>query len=64
MRTRPKSSEIVEVYIDESSQNVHRYLVLGAVCVELEDSAALIDGITFARLPELPENEVSGARSL
>lgn len=57
MRVPAKPSEIAEVYIDESSQNNHRYLVLGAIVVELEASQKLADLIQTARNPELPHGE-------
>jgi hypothetical protein len=57
MRIAPKSSEIVEAYIDESSQNNHRYLVLGGIVVMMDFSSDLIDLIQKARLPELPSGE-------
>lgn len=58
MRVKPDPSQIAEVYIDESSQNNHRYLVLGCVVVALTESQALSDMIAKARLPELPHGEV------
>ena len=57
MRVPAKPEDIVEVYVDESSQTRHRYLVLGAVTVGLPDSQKLNDLITKARLPELPQGE-------
>lgn len=57
MRARPDPSQITEVYIDESSQTNHRFLVLGCVCVDLTDSEGLKELIAAARLPELPQGE-------
>jgi Protein of unknown function (DUF3800) len=57
MRKRPNRSEIVEVYIDESSQTGHQYLVLGGVGIEATDIDKLDDLIRRARLPELPAGE-------
>jgi hypothetical protein len=57
MRKKPDPSEIVEVYIDESSQNDHRHLVIGAVVLELGDSPKLNQLILAARLPQLPDKE-------
>lgn len=57
MRVPAKPDEIIEVYVDESSQNKHRYLVLGAVAVELPNTQTLIDAIMQARLPQLPNGE-------
>jgi hypothetical protein len=57
MRVKPDPAEIAEIYIDESSQNNHRYLVLGGVVVSLTDSNKLDGLIRAARLPELPAGE-------
>ena len=62
MRERPDPGQIAEIYIDESSQNNHRYLVLGGVCVNLPDSDELSERIRQARLPDLPENEAKWAK--
>ena len=56
-RKRPDASEITEVFVDESSQNNHRYLVLGAVVVGLLDSDELCRLLQAAREPELPKKE-------
>jgi hypothetical protein len=57
MRVPAKPEEIIEVYADESSQNKHRYLVLGAIIVDLISTPELIEAIRKARLPELPQGE-------
>lgn len=57
MRIKPDPSQIAEIYIDESSQTQHRYLVLGGIIVSLPDSNKLCDLITKARLPDLPGKE-------
>jgi hypothetical protein len=57
MRVPAKPEDIVEVYADESSQNKHRYLVLGAIVVELLNAPSLSEAIRKARLPELPQGE-------
>jgi hypothetical protein len=62
MRVPAKSEEIIEVYVDESSQNKHRYLVLGAVTVSLTETPTLIDAIMKARLPQLPNGEAKWAK--
>jgi hypothetical protein len=41
MRVAPKPEEIAEIYIDESSQTNHRYLVLGGVGLKLTSAAHL-----------------------
>jgi hypothetical protein len=58
MRVAPDPSQIVEAYIDESSQTNHRYLVLGAIVVELNDCGHLTQLLARARLPELPKGEM------
>jgi hypothetical protein len=57
MRVPAKPEDIIEVYVDESSQNKHRYLVLGAVAFKLTNAQKLIDLMLAARLPELPNGE-------
>jgi hypothetical protein len=57
MRVPAKPEDLLEVYVDESSQNKHRFLVLGAVVFELIDAQRIIDLIAKARLPELPNGE-------
>jgi hypothetical protein len=57
MRVAPNPDQIAEIYIDESSQTNHRYLVLGGVGMKLTNEAQLRSLITAARLPELPEGE-------
>lgn len=57
MRVPAKPDDIVEIYADESSQNKHRYLVLGAIVVPMLDTPDLIEAINKARLPELPQGE-------
>jgi Protein of unknown function (DUF3800) len=58
MRVAPKPDEIAEIYIDESSQNNHRYLVLGGIGTKLTSTARLSNLIIETRLPELPHGEV------
>jgi hypothetical protein len=62
MRVPAKPEDIIEVYADESSQNKHRYLVLGAIIVDLISTPELIEAITKARLPELPQGEAKWAK--
>jgi hypothetical protein len=58
-RIPPKISELMTVFIDESSQTAHRYLALGALAMRNSDVAALETRIAAARLPELPKGEMS-----
>jgi hypothetical protein len=55
--SEPNSPPFAEIYIDESSTQ-HRYLVIGGIVVPLADSAAFIESIQAARLPELPRDEM------
>ncbi len=57
MRVAPDPSIIADVYVDESSQNNHRYLVIGCVATMTTDAGALGASIMKARLPELPQDE-------
>jgi hypothetical protein len=58
MRVAPKPDEIAEIYIDESSQNNHRYLVLGGIATMLTNSTLLSEALMNARPPELqPQGE-------
>lgn len=47
-----------EIYIDETSQTKHRYLLLGAVTLPLLDQKAALDAMAKARMPELPAGEM------
>lgn len=47
-----------EVYIDETSQTKHRYLILGGITLLGEHSAALADEVSEARRPEIPNKEM------
>src|SRR5262249_18276682 len=62
MRIAPKPDEVAEIYIDESSQNNHRYLVIGGVVAMMADLPALIDDIAMARMPDLPKGEVKWSK--
>lgn len=46
------------VYVDESSQTKHRFLVLGSLIIHTEFEAALAAELGDARLPELPNGEM------
>ena len=56
MRVKPKLEEIAEIYIDESSQTNHRYLVIGCVINMLPDAPILNAAIAKARLPDFPKD--------
>jgi hypothetical protein len=57
MRVPAKPEDIIEAYIDESSQNKHRFLVLGVVIFRMTSAQKFNDLIATARLPELPQGE-------
>jgi Protein of unknown function (DUF3800) len=46
-----------EIYLDESSQTNHRFLVLGGAIVPMLGRPKLVEMIMKARLPELPDKE-------
>ena len=58
----PDPKNIIEIYVDESSQTKHRFLVLGAVVVPLSGIRKLNELIVKARQPELPEKEAKWVR--
>src|SRR6185369_11782733 len=49
-------------YIDESSQNNHRYFVLGAIILPKASVAPISAQIAACRLPELPAGEMKWAK--
>jgi hypothetical protein len=51
--------EIYEIYVDESSQTKHRYLILGGLGVPLGSRTELEGLLRAARLPELPAGEMA-----
>lgn len=53
---------VCDVFIDESSQNNHHYLVLGGIIVPSVDTDSLTQQIRAARLPELPNGELKWAK--
>ena len=57
IRRRPDLSEITDIYIDESSQSAHRYLVLGGIRIKKLDMDHFNGLMARARLPELPFGE-------
>ncbi|MCY0149038.1 DUF3800 domain-containing protein [Hoeflea sp. G2-23] len=46
------------MYVDESSQTKHDFLVLGGVICRNTDSAAICESVMKSRLPELPFSEL------
>jgi hypothetical protein len=58
----PNHTPLCDIYIDESSQNGHRHLVLGGILVPTLEVTALVSEIMKARLPELPHGEMKWAK--
>ena len=56
------SPPIAEIYVDESSQNGHRFLVLGGLIVPQNDVEGFCQSIDRARLPELPSGSLKWGR--
>jgi hypothetical protein len=54
MPFQPPEPPRADVYIDESSQNNHRFLVIGGVITATADVTDLNNRIQAGRLPELP----------
>ncbi len=50
--------QLSDIYIDESSQTRHRYLLLGGIIIETLKVEAADDEIAKCRLPELPFGEM------
>jgi hypothetical protein len=51
-------SSLCDVYVDESSQTQHRYMLLGGLIVPEEVSRDVAAALGAARLPELPFGEI------
>ena len=49
---------IYDVYIDESSQNNHRFLVLGGIIIPTDEAARVVNALLATRFPELPNGEM------
>jgi hypothetical protein len=57
-RRGPDPAFVREIYIDETSQTKHRYLLLGALSIPQLDKQDALRAITAARLPQLPHGEM------
>src|SRR5579872_62138 len=57
-RVTPQESDISDVYIDESSQNRHEYLVLGGLIIHKQSVPIFNELIARTRMPELPFGEM------
>lgn len=54
----PANHELSEIYIDESSQTKHDYLVLGGVIIPASSRGEACDEVWRQREPELPHGEL------
>jgi hypothetical protein len=59
VRVPADDSQLSEIYIDETSQTKHRYLVLGGIIIPRTKSDHFETIIREARLPELPLGEMA-----
>ena len=57
-RHAPPPDVLSDIYIDESSQTKHRYLVLGGIIAPTREVDAINSALAIARLPELPFGEM------
>ena len=57
-REPPDPSKLSDIYIDESSQTKHRYLLLGGIIAETAKMPDILAEINRVRLPELPHGEM------
>lgn len=57
-RINPPDSDISDIYIDETSQNKHAFLVLGGLIIDKPCIARFDELIAMARNPELPFGEM------
>jgi uncharacterized protein DUF3800 len=56
--TQTDSDKFVDIYVDESSQTGHRYLLFGALIVPTTSTETFVHLVRDARLPELPKGEM------
>ena len=54
----PEYDRLVDIYVDESSQTGHRYLLFGALMVPTASVDAFVQLVWDARQPELPKREM------
>lgn len=57
-RQTPSDDEISNIYIDETSQTKHEYLVLGGIILHKPCMARFNELVARVRLPELPHGEM------
>jgi hypothetical protein len=54
----PDQDQFVDIYVDESSQTGHRYLLFGALILPTASTDRFVQMVQHARLPELPRGEM------
>lgn len=59
----PAPLPISDIYIDESSQTAHRYLVLGGIIAKKEIVDDFAEAVDRARVPELPRGEMKWGKA-
>jgi hypothetical protein len=57
-RITPDAEELSEIYIDETSQTKHRYLIIGGLIIHARFRDKLEAILQAARMPELPAMEL------
>jgi len=57
--THPEYGSFSDIYVDESSQTKHRYLLIGGIVIATGSVAAFEARLAAARLPELPHGEMA-----
>lgn len=57
-REKPDPATIRDIYIDETSQTKHKFLLLGAITIPLLDQPSATAALMECRLPELPNGEM------
>lgn len=55
----PEYGRFSDVYVDESSQTKHRYLLIGALILPTSSVPVFNDQLERARRPELPDGEIA-----
>jgi hypothetical protein len=61
-REPPDPATVRDIYVDETSQTKHGYLLLGALCAPLLSRELCESAFAFARLPELPYGELKWSK--
>lgn len=62
VRVSPSDDEISNIYIDESSQTQHRYLILGGVIIPKTQADAALHKLHAYRLPDITTGEMKWSK--